>query len=105
MKDLWKDNNNQYSEKHNINIVYSDKGYCLPDDLKLPSVMESGRQIELAKLVLDQLDQALIRDHDRTALVLGTSWSDLDYLNKDIDSLLHKVSREIVYSRNSRSKH
>lgn len=98
LKDLWKDNYNQYSEKHNINIVYSDKGYCLPDDLKLPSVMESGRQIELAKLVLDQLDQALIRDHDRTALVLGTSWSDLDYLNKDIDSLLHKVSREIVYS-------
>ena len=40
----------------------------------------------------------MIRDHDRTALVLGTSWSDLDYLNKDIDSLLHKVSREIVYS-------
>lgn len=70
-----------------VDRTYLDQAFGLPIDHSVPSsdfaFGDEERQIILSKRVLDDLlaDQEL--DRPRTALVLGTSWSDAHYIAAD----------------------
>ncbi|MFD3259562.1 beta-ketoacyl synthase N-terminal-like domain-containing protein [Paenibacillus lentus] len=81
-------------------LIYNDHGFCLPEEACSIGFMDSGRQVIVAKELLKEIskqfqDQSHDYDFSSTGLILGTSWSDVDYYNKDIDLLLGKPSSEI----------
>ncbi len=78
--------------------IYMDKGFCLPEEFTHKFGRGAGRQIMASREVLRQLSDQLQTgdkkpEFQNTGLVIGTSWSDQDYFNKDID-LIFGFSKE-----------
>jgi len=81
--------------------IYMDKGFCLPEEIAGSFGKGSGRQIMASREVLRQLSDQLQADGKRTefqntGLVVGTSWSDQGYFDKDIELIFGSSSREPV---------
>ena len=104
LRENWKKDFDKYAEKYEIDDIYNDTGFCFPDDLELPSVVEGKRQIEVAKYISNQLKPNLRPESERVGLVLGTSWSDLDYFENDVDCIFKKSERKKVFTPGNQIK-
>ncbi|WP_366295347.1 beta-ketoacyl synthase N-terminal-like domain-containing protein [Paenibacillus sp. AN1007] len=99
LEKIWGISREQYMAPNNDDKswIYNDRGYCLPEDESLPK--DSGRQVMVAKKILKKLAEKVNSEtpdfkFSKTGLVLGTSWTDVDYFNQDVELLLGKQENE-----------
>ncbi len=102
MEKIWGIPRRKYMDFNDIkkSMIYNDLGFCLPDDMEFLTLADSGRQVSVAKEVVKEIfrqlkEQSNDFNFSKTGLVLGTSWTDVDYFNKDIELMLGKSPTDI----------